>query len=525
MRLLGIIALAGVTVGGSFATSSHRGKAQRDYRLGTTNSMPLQPVGRVPINLPSSTCTFPGSASYPTYVVVFDEKAIRRIHVVATLPMTDDTLRMSSVAASQLPDGWGTFVHDLQAHMGSQPLAVKPLPAGRWLVQPAGPRTVTLTYDVGIAHDSVQWDVSGAWARGYATDGTVFFTGRAVFIGTSAMDSLAAQVRFCLPAGWRVATPYTTLGDTSATYEARNLSDLWGNGTLVGRLAMKEVRTGDLRIVFASGESLRTGMDLYARTFDPIATEYATMLGGAPTGKLVIITNLATGNVAGGESFNESISIFASSAPRLKTRSDWGYTLAHELFHQWNPHAFPPADQTQFEWFVEGFTDYMTRQGMLRAEMISEQDFFDAMAKSYGKYLAVAGARSLRSAGADKGGNYQLIYFGGSSLAAALDVELRRRGGGAVGVPQIMAHLFADFRKTHRPYDYNDLVGLVSTAAGVDMRGFFSRYVDGVDTIPLPADLASIGLSVRPDHPVAKITRVKDAPPDQARVLAALLTR
>lgn len=62
-----------------------------------------------------------------------------------------------------------------------------------------------MSYDVRITHDSVRWNVSGALARGYVRDSTIFFCGRAMFIAAVGRDSLPIRVETRLPAGWSIA--------------------------------------------------------------------------------------------------------------------------------------------------------------------------------------------------------------------------------------------------------------------------------------------------------------------------------
>jgi predicted metalloprotease with PDZ domain len=126
-------------------------------------------------------------------------------------------------------------------------------------------------------------------------------------------------------------------------------------------------------------------------------------------------------------------------------------------------------------------------------------------------------------AGANKGGNYDLIYSGGTTLAAALDVVLRERTNGARGVPQLMARMYADFRRTHHAYNYQDVVRTASAVAGSEMAGFFARYVTGTSTIPLEAYLASAGLSVTRNKSTVVISRSPTISTSQANLLSALL--
>ena len=409
------------------------------------------------------------------------------VHVVADVALQNDTIRMSSANVEPLPNGWATFVHGLSASSVKGNVALDSLGFGRWLVHAKGAGRVRLTYDVGVAHDSVHWSVSGAAAHGYLVDGTLFFVGRAMFITGAGTRDFGRRVHFVLPNGWSVATPYAAVVGARDTYEAKTLGELWANGNLVGPIATERMKLGKLDVLFAGGPSMKEPLRLYRSTFTKVIGEYVKLVGPAPAGQFVVISNMAPAmRDIGGESFENSIITMVAARPDSTNRARWSYVLAHEAFHHWNPQAFPPAKQEEFEWFVEGFTDYMTRLVQMRTGITTEAQFQQAMSDAYDTYAKAAGKLSLKEAGKDKGSNYNLIYFGGTTLAVALDAELKARSGGKVGVPELMQRLYADYARTGESFSYDGFVKTVSALAGSDMAGFLGARIMGTEAMPRP---------------------------------------
>ncbi len=428
------------------------------------------------------------------YVVTVNQDDNRKIFVEANLQLVNDTLRMSQVMAEGAEDGYAGFVHDLQA-TDDKGNTVNVNKAGRntWKVSKQVPALIHLRYYVQVGHDAVNWPVSGAFARAYATDKLVFFTGRTVFIAAQGNDSLKLLVKFNLPQNWQVITPYKEVPGQVNTFTADNLGYLWANGNMVGSCATKEIKIDELRVVFAGSDDMQESVDLMGNSLSKIVRGYSSALGGAPKGKLVILGSVAS-LMPGGETFNNSISMVFNSPPSMANKARWGYLIAHEAFHLWNGHTIEPADQPTVEWFVEGFTDYMSKLYAYRTGFTNQQDLFDQFAYSYGSYVASAGRVSLIDAGQDKGGNYSFIYGGGLTAAMALDIQCREATNNKAGFGEIMRRMYTDFGTTGKPYTYADIIKVCCEVAGKDLSSFFKDYVEGTKVIPLAEYCAKAGL-------------------------------
>ena len=462
---------------------------------------------------------FATTASAPYYTVTVSEDNIRKVEVEAMLPLLKDTLYMSQSDFLPLANGFATFVDDLKA-TDNKGNTVNLISVGKgvWKVDAPVPCTIKLTYKVNIGHDTVQWAVSAAFARAYALNDVLFFSGKTIFIVPKGRDTSKIKVHFNLPKGWDIATPYAVSPDEPDTYQAENLEQLWHNGNFIGRIVKEEINVGDLKVIVAGMPAMQQGVDLIKNSLTKIVNAYKSEMGVAPAGKLVIIGSVSS-LTQGGETFKNSISLMFRQAPDRYNKGQWGYLLAHEVFHLWNGGAIGPADQQKVEWFVEGFTEYMSKLTAYRTGFITETEFLQQLAYCRSDYLSQAGKISLVDAGVEKGVNYGLIYNGGMAAAFTLDIEVRTKTNNKKGLVDIMRRMYSKFGKTNTAYTYQDIIAVSSEAAGADLSGFFSSYVSGLQVMPFDNYLARAGLEVDTLNGETVIRPKLNAPAEEKELL------
>ncbi len=461
----------------------------------------------------------------PFYTVSINNEDIRRVRVDASLPLLHDTLWMSQIGILPLIDGYATFIHDLKAtdNQGNA-IRLNSLGKGLWKVDAPAHSTIHLNYSIEIGHDTVNWTVSSAFARAYAVDEAVFFTGRTIFIAPKDAGASRIRVHFILPKGWELATSYSGLENDPNTYEVNNLSDLWDNGNLAGRLEKDEINAGKLQVIIAGTSSMGRSIDLFKSSLTKVIDAYASDMGATPARKLVILSSVAPLE-GGGETFGKSISLMFPRPPDMSDPEQWLHLLSHEIFHLWNGQGMYPLSQSQMEWFKEGFTDYISDIIDLRAGLITKTEFFSQISICYNAYLNSAGKISMLDAGAEKGINYDLIYRGGMAVAIALDIETRKATEFKKSLFDIMKKMYLAFGIIHKPYTYEDLIKVSSSVAGKDLSGFFSEYVAGTNIIPLETYFQSIGLELKQQYNETLIEPCLNATQQEKKLLAAVLNR
>ena len=211
-----------------------------------------------------------------------------------------------------------------------------------------------------------------------------------------------------------------------------------------------------------------------------------------------------------------------SAAPNATERSEPDYRgflglVSHEFFHLWNvkrirPDALGPFDYTQENytkvlWVAEGITDYYADLALRRAGLISESDFLNATARSIQNLQNTPGrlVQSVEESSFDawikyyrqdeNSVNSQISYYDkGALLGFLLDLEIRKRSGGAKSLDDVMRYLYAEFFKKDRNYGPADFQKACELMAGGSLEEFFSKYVRGKEELDYNGALEAAGL-------------------------------
>jgi predicted metalloprotease with PDZ domain len=211
-----------------------------------------------------------------------------------------------------------------------------------------------------------------------------------------------------------------------------------------------------------------------------------------------------------------------SSAPNTTETPERDYRgflslVSHEFFHLWNvkrirPDALGPFDYTtenytKVLWVAEGITDYYADLVLRRAGLISESEFLTATARAMQNMQNTPG-RLVQSAEEssydawikyyrqdENSINSQVSYYDkGALLGLLLDLEIRKRSGGAKSLDDVMRYLYAEFFKKNRNYGPADFQKASELMAGASLEEFFSKYVRGKDELDYNGALAAAGL-------------------------------
>ena len=89
---------------------------------------------------------------------------------------------------------------------------------------------------------------------------------------------------------------------------------------------------------------------------------------------LITLIPINEGGSKGGTGLTDSFEAFVSSD--IESVGDLKFLLTHELFHTWNGRKILRQEPEELVyWFSEGFTDYFTRRILLRAGLITAEEY------------------------------------------------------------------------------------------------------------------------------------------------------
>jgi predicted metalloprotease with PDZ domain len=212
------------------------------------------------------------------------------------------------------------------------------------------------------------------------------------------------------------------------------------------------------------------------------------------------------------------------------------FVAAHEFFHAWNVKRLRPRELGPFDysrivytpslWISEGLTSYYAGLALERAGFLNPQQYLDYIGRLWTGLEEKPGRkeRSIAETSWDTwfGGpntgqnnlantNYS-YYDGGQTLGCLLDMEIRNHTQNRKSLDDWMRLLYTRYALPRPGFEPADAVRAASEVAGVDMSGFFERYVFGKDPLPYERDFAYAGIQVLTStHPQAWLGAVTQA--------------
>ena len=189
----------------------------------------------------------------------------------------------------------------------------------------------------------------------------------------------------------------------------------------------------------------------------------------------------------GGIALEDSFALFMSNQTALDF--DTKFLLAHEMFHSWNAAKLGEIHEETPYWFTEGFTDYYARALLLRAGLISEEEYTRDINSLYGEYL---GSRVLHVSGRIARERFlsdpdiqRLAYLRGDFLALRWDQLIRHRSGGKESLDTAMRALFQDAGRKELVLTNGFLSSYFGSYLGSEGSRDVQKYVEDGETIPL----------------------------------------
>ena len=399
---------------------------------------------------------------------------------------------------------------------------------------------------LNISYEIYAWDLSVRAA--HLDQGHGFFNGTSVFFRVLGQEDTAHEVEIAPPAGrryadWRVATTLPRMRGTKAygfgLYRAANYDELIDHPVEMGTFTLATFRAcGVPHDIVITGEHdcdlRRLAADLKQICEHQLRFFHGPRAnpGNIPYPRYVFMTlALSEGNYGGLE--------HRASTALICGRNDLPYVgmqgmtdsyrtflglCSHEYFHNWNvkrikPAAFTPYDLTRENytsllWAFEGFTSYYDDLVLVRAGLISQQEYFELVAKTAQSVLRGAGRKKQAVAESsydawtkyyrqDENAPNAIVsyYTKGSLVGLCLDLLLRRETGGKRSLDDVMKLLWRDFgsKGIGVPEDGIEQASymVAGPAAKRVLAAFFRTAVYGTDDLPLQNLLAGAGIEFK----------------------------
>lgn len=474
-----------------------------------------------------------------TYVLAFPEPLRRYVLVEATFTGLDSgpvELRMSRTSPGRYAlHEFARNVWDFRAvDGGGRSLPVSRPDPHQWDVS-GHDGTVRVTYKVyGDVVDGTYLAVDDTHAH---------LNMPAALMWARGLEQREMRVILRQPAGrrWTVATQLFPTDDP-LSFTAPNLSYLLDSPVEFGPLEVRSFtvpacgadRSHVIRV--ALHEERPNGLvDTLTTTVGRIVDEQRAMMGELPTFEpghyTFLIDTLPWARSDGMEHRNSTVittPATGSGAPPTVVS-----TMAHELFHAWNverirprslePFSFERPNPSRELWLAEGVTSYIETLTEVRAGTIGLDEALSSWSWAVNPVVAGRGRR-FRSAAemsllaqfvdgarwndrSNADGTFLSYYTYGHAIGLALDLSLRARSDGRIGIDEFLRAMWIAHGKpgahlpghVDRPYTIEDVRSRLAEVSG-DRRfadEFVSRYVEGQEVADYAALLARAGLLFR----------------------------
>lgn len=244
---------------------------------------------------------------------------------------------------------------------------------------------------------------------------------------------------------------------------------------------------------------------LASRDTERIAREVVAFWGGIPYARYDFLNVIAP---ARGGLEHKASTLMIAKPFSTRTRTDhtsWLGLVSHEFFHTWNvkrlrPEGLGPFDlstetYTPSLWVAEGLTSYYDDLLLVRAGLITEDEYLGRMSKNIQQLHAKPGRmnRSVEDASHDawikyynRDANHDNVsisyYVKGAVVGWLLDAEIRDKSAGWKSLDDAMRVMYTR-HSGEAGFTAQDMQKACEEVAGESLEPFFSRYVRGTDEL------------------------------------------
>ena len=308
---------------------------------------------------------------------------------------------------------------------------------------------------------------------------------------------------------WKVATQLKKLADNK--FYAPNYYYFFDSPTIIGDIDFRSFKVAskgkEYTIEVAMDhEGTEEELDKYTDWVQKVVEEQKAIYGGLPDYDYGKYTFLCMYNPwVNGDGMEHRNSTVCTSKGNLAQNAKGVIgTVSHEFFHCWNverirpqslePFDFDKANMSGELWFAEGFTSYYTRLTLVRAGIITPEEYIGGLAGTI-NYVTNSPGRKYRNpiemsqhapfvdaAKSIDPNNYSntfvSYYSYGSYLGLALDLTLRSQFED-VSLDDLMRYMWEHFGKSEIPYQIPDIEKALGTITNnpVFAKSFFTQHI------------------------------------------------
>lgn len=458
------------------------------------------------------------------YSVGFDKPENHRIRVTASAESRGGT-NIDFVLPSWVPGSYWIQeyvrnVRSFTATAGPDRIVVPVERVGkaRWRVETRGSARVDVVLEV-YAHELITEGID-------LSPEHLFLNAALCLPYVDGRKDEACELVLHLPADWRVYTELQEVGRNPFRFRARDYDELVDSPVDCGRpveLTFSAVGVPHRIVLCGAGGNYEAHK--LEEDHHKIAEAHIRFFGESPVPRFTVFYHL-TDVPDGGLEHRAS---FSGVIPRTVFKPAKSYQkllrlASHEYFHLYNVKRIRPAVLGPFDytrevyshllWAMEGTTSYYGDLLLRRGGLLTPERYLELLGSELGEYFQVPGrsVRSLEQASFlswidfyrpyEESVNQSVSYYAkGSLISWALDLEIRGATENRSSLDAVWRKLWTDFGRSGRGIEEDELPRIARAATGVDLDGFFGRFVSGTEDPDFERLARGAGLALAPKSP------------------------
>jgi hypothetical protein len=313
------------------------------------------------------------------------------------------------------------------------------------------------------------------------------------------MENGSVILSFSVPATWSVVA--NEMKQSDGQYMVTNAERAV---FLVGQeLRQKRARVGQMEFSYVTAGRWAFTDEEASDMAASILKEHAGTLGGPPPSRtdsmliLIPFPRVVGADRWSAETRGGTVMLLSGQSPsRTSALAQLSVPLTHELFHLWIPNGL--ALDGDYDWFYEGFTLYQSIRAGMRLELLTFQDYLNAVGRASDAYLKIEERDRLSLVEASRqrwSSPTGLVYHKGLLVAFLYDLTLRQQTKNSRSLDDVYRELFRRHRLPATRTDGNSaVISILKSQSG--MREFVEQYIEKPAPLDLRSLVAPFGLEV-----------------------------
>ncbi|HEY1057045.1 MAG TPA: peptidase M61, partial [Emticicia sp.] len=407
-------------------------------------------------------------------------------------------------------------VEGFEATAGAKKVKSDKINKNTWRVYSNGANEIKISYKVYAYELSVR--------TSFLDDTHGYLNGASMFMYVPQLKKSPSKVAITPYKGWNsISTGLKKVTDAENTFYAPDYDIIVDSPIEIGthKVLNFEIQNIPHSVAMYSNGPLDYNDEKVIEAYKKVTQAASTVVGEHPCKDYTFIIHHLPG-IGGGLEHLNSTTCQTSPMAYASDASFKGFMglIAHEYFHLWNvkrirPFALGPFDYdnenyTHMLWVAEGFTSFYQENILLRAGILTPEEYKNKVAASISGIENQPGQKVQSVAEAswdawikyyrpnENSQNSTISYYNkGGVIGSLINLYIIGETKGAKTLDDVLKLLWNEYYKKHgRGYKDEEFQAACEKVAGKSMDSFFKKYVWSTDAIDYDAFFNYVGVKL-----------------------------